>query len=43
MYKLVFEERALRYLNKLEKNIKERIWNKLQECKEQLLYPIGIA
>ena len=33
MYKLIFEKRALRDLNKLDKQIKERIWNKLQECK----------
>lgn len=34
MYKLVFEKKALHDLNKLEKNIKQRIWNKLQDCKE---------
>ena len=34
MYKLIFEKRALRDLNKLKNNIKQRIWNKLQECKE---------
>ncbi len=34
MYKLIFEKRALESLNKLEKFIKERIWNKLQLCKE---------
>ena len=34
MYNLIFEKRALHYLNKLEKHIKERIWNKLQECKQ---------
>ena len=34
MYSLVFEKRALDFLNKLEKDIKERIWNKLQQCKE---------
>ena len=34
MYKLVFEKKALQSLNKLEKNTKRRIWNKLQECKE---------
>jgi mRNA interferase RelE/StbE len=34
MYKLVFEKRALNDLNKLDKPIKERIWNKLQEAKE---------
>jgi len=34
MYKLIFEKRALQSLNKLEENTKKRIWNKLQECKE---------
>ncbi|MCK5449527.1 type II toxin-antitoxin system RelE/ParE family toxin [Candidatus Pacearchaeota archaeon] len=34
MYKLIFEKRALRDLNKLDRQIKERIWNKLQDCKE---------
>jgi mRNA interferase RelE/StbE len=34
MYQLVFEKRALHDLNKLEKQIKERIWNKLQNSKE---------
>ncbi|MBI2672458.1 type II toxin-antitoxin system RelE/ParE family toxin [Candidatus Woesearchaeota archaeon] len=34
MYKLIFEKRALKDLDKFEKHIKERIWNKLQECKE---------
>lgn len=34
MYKIIFEKRALDFINKLEKNIKERIWNKLQQCKE---------
>ena len=34
MYKLVFSKLALKQLNKLEKNIKERIWEKLQLCKE---------
>jgi len=33
-YNLIFEKRALKDLNKFEKQIKERIWNKLQECKE---------
>jgi len=33
MYELVFEKRALRDLNKLDNIIKERIWNKLQDCK----------
>ncbi len=34
MYNLVFEKKALESLNKLEPQIKERIWNKLQQCKE---------
>ncbi len=34
MYLLNFEKRALEDLNKLDKQIKERIWNKLQLCKE---------
>ena len=34
MYKLIFEKRALRDLNKLHENIKRRIWNKLQDCKK---------
>jgi len=34
MYKLIFEKRALHDLNKLDKQIKKRIWNKLQECKK---------
>jgi len=34
MYKLIFSKSALKYLNKLEKGIKERIWKKLQLCKE---------
>ena len=33
MYKLVFEKKALRNLNKLDVLVKKRIWNKLQECK----------
>lgn len=34
MYQLIFEKKALEELNKLNKQIKERIWNKLQDCKE---------
>ena len=34
MYNLIFEKRALKDLQKLEHQIKERIWNKLQDCKE---------
>ena len=34
MYLIKFEKKALDFLNKLEKETKERIWNKLQQCKE---------
>lgn len=34
MYTIIFEKRALEELNKLDKQIKERIWNKIQDCKE---------
>lgn len=34
MYKLVFEKRALNDLNKIEENIKKRIWYKLNIAKE---------
>ena len=34
MYKLTFEKRALHDLDKLEHQVKERIWDKLQDCKE---------
>ena len=35
MYELIFEKRALRELNKLEKQTRTRIWNKLQDCKKE--------
>ena len=34
MYGLIFEKKATESFNKLEPQIKERIWNKLQQCKE---------
>jgi len=34
MYKIVFDKRALHDLNGLETTIKDRIWDKLQDCKE---------
>ena len=34
MYKLIFSKLALKQLSRLEKNIKDRIWEKLQSCKE---------
>jgi len=34
MYNLIFEKKALDFISKLEKEIRKRIWNKLQQCKE---------
>ena len=34
MYSIKFDKQAIEFLNKLEKEDKERIWNKLQQCKE---------
>lgn len=34
MYEIRFEKNALDFLGKLEFNIKEMIWNKLQQCKD---------
>ena len=34
MYEIIFDKNSLRELNKLDRTIKERIWNKLQECKQ---------
>ncbi|MBU2522891.1 MAG: type II toxin-antitoxin system RelE/ParE family toxin [Nanoarchaeota archaeon] len=36
MYKLIFSKKSLDFLNKLENELKDRIWNKLQLCKENL-------
>jgi len=33
MYELKFDKKATDFLNKLEKRDRERIWDKLQECK----------
>ena len=33
MYELRFDKRALNFLNKLDTQTKQRIWDKLQECK----------
>jgi len=33
MYELKFDKKATDFLNKLEKDIKERIWNRIQQCK----------
>ena len=34
MYNIIFDKKALDFISKLEKGLKERIWNKLQQCKE---------
>jgi len=34
MYQLIFDKKAFRDLNKLDEITKRRIWDKLQECKE---------
>ena len=34
MYSLIFDKKALEQLNKLDSDVKNRIWNKLQACKE---------
>lgn len=34
MYQLIFDKKAIEQFNGLEKSIKERIWSKLQQCKE---------
>ena len=38
MYELRFDKKALENLQKLEKPIRERIWNKLQQCKQDSLH-----
>jgi len=35
MYELKFDKKAIDFLNKLDKKDKKRIWNKLQECKNE--------
>ena len=34
MYEIIFDKKALQEFNKLIKPIKERIWEKLQKCKQ---------
>jgi len=34
MYKIIFDRKAIDFISKLETDIKERIWKKLQLCKE---------
>lgn len=38
MYSLIFDKKATDFLNKLEKEDRERIWDKLQQCKENPLH-----
>lgn len=33
MYELKWDKKALDFLSKLEKDMRDRIWNKLQACK----------
>lgn len=33
-YELRFDKKALRFIEKLDLEIRKRIWNKLQECKK---------
>ena len=35
MYAIKFDKQALNFLNKLDFQIKKRIWDKLQECKQE--------
>jgi len=37
MFTIIFDKKAIHYLNQLESSVKERIWNKLQNCKEDPL------
>lgn len=34
MYNIIFEKRALESLNKLDILLKQRIWDKFQQCRE---------
>jgi mRNA interferase RelE/StbE len=34
MYNIIFDKKGYDSLNKLDKEIKQRIWDKIQECKE---------
>lgn len=34
MYEVKFDKNALDFLSKLDRNLRERIWNKIQQCKE---------
>jgi len=34
MYEIQFDKKALDFLNKLDEQTKKRIWDKLQECKQ---------
>ena len=34
MYKLIFDKKALKKINRLDRITKKRVWGKLQECKK---------
>jgi mRNA interferase RelE/StbE len=34
MYSIEFDKKAIDFLSKLETDVKSRIWNKIQQCKE---------
>ena len=38
MYTLCWDKRAIEFLSSLEIRLKERIWNKIQKCKENPLH-----
>ena len=38
MYEIQFDKKALDFLNKLDEQTKKRIWDKLQECKQNPFY-----
>ncbi len=37
MYDIKWDKKAIEFLNSLEKNFKERIWDKIQKCRENPL------
>ena len=34
MYKIIFDKKSLHDLNKLDKEVRDRIWDKVQECNQ---------
>ena len=34
MYNLIFEKKAIDFISNLEREMRDRIWNKLQQCKQ---------